>query len=338
MKAIVWAKYGPPEGLEFRELEMPIPKDKEILVKVHAATVTTGDCEIRRLEFPFGLGFLVRLGIGYKEPREPTILGQEFAGEIESVGKDVKQFKKGDQIFAATDFSFGAYAEYVRIPSKYAMAKKPANITYEEAAAVPVGGIEALYFLRKGNIQSGQKVLIIGAGGSIGTAAVQLAKYFGAEVTAVDITGKLEMLSSIGADHVIDYTQEDFTKNGETYDVIFDIVYKSSFSGCMHSLKKKGYYISAIPKVSLFFRMLWTSMTSSKKVRFGMAPYKSKDLIFLKGIIEEGKLKSVIDRSYPLEQVPEAHRYVETGQKKGNVIITVAQNDRRTMPDADSSL
>jgi len=252
----------------------------------------------------------------------------DLAGEIESVGKDVKLFKKGDQIFASTGFSFGAYAEYVCLPSTYVMASKPVNMTYEEAAAVPTGGLNALHFLRKGNIQSGQKVLINGAGGSIGTFAVQLAKSFGAEVTGVDSTRKLDMLRSIGADQFIDYAQEDFTKSRKTYDVIFDIVGKGSFSGCIRSLKKKGIYLLANPGLSSSVRGRWISMTSSKKVIVEMASYRIEDLIFLKELIEAEKIKSVIDRGYPLEQTVEAHRYVETGHKKGNVVITVAHNNK----------
>ena len=268
---------------------------------------------------------------GLRKPKRITILGQELAGEIESVGKDVKLFKKGDQVFATTGFGFGAYAEYKCLPEEPKMgvlAIKPVNMTYEEAAAVPTGGLEALHFLRKGNIQSGQKVLIIGAGGSIGTFAVQLARYFGAEVTGVDSTGKLDMLRSIGADHVIDYTQEDFTKSGETYDVIFDVMGKSSFSGSIRSLKQNGRYLLGNPGLSQMVRGRWTSMRSSKKVIIGAANQKNEDLVFLKELIEAGKIKSVIDRRYPLEQIAEAHRYVDTGQKKGNVVITVEHNNK----------
>jgi 2-desacetyl-2-hydroxyethyl bacteriochlorophyllide A dehydrogenase len=263
--------------------------------------------------------------MGLRKPRK-QILGQELAGEIESAGKDVKLFRKGDQVFAATGFRFGAYAEYICLPAKPeqgVLAIKPANMTCEEAAAVPVGGLEALYFLRKGNIQSGQKVLINGAGGSIGTFAVQLAKSFGAEVTGVDSTGKLDMLRSIGADHVIDYTQEDFTKSGETYDVIFDVVGKSSFSRSVRSLKHNGRYLLANAGLSQMARGRWTSMTSSKKVILGAASEKTEDLIFLKELIEAGKIKPVIDRRYPLERIAEAHSYVDSGHKKGNVVITV---------------
>jgi NADPH:quinone reductase-like Zn-dependent oxidoreductase len=331
MKAIVWTKYGPPEGLELREVEKPTPKTDEVLVKVHATTVTAGDCEARRLEFPLGLGFAIRLYAGLIRPVRVTILGQELAGEIEAVGKDVRLFKEGDQVFASTGFGFGAYAEYKCLPERPDMgvlALKPVNMTYEEAAAVPVGGLEALHFLRQGDLQSGRKVLINGAGGSIGTIGVQLAKYYGAEVTAVDSSAKLDMLRSIGADHVIDYTQEDFTKRGETYDVIFDVVGKAPFSGSMRSLSENGVYLLGNPRLSLIVRGRWTSMTSSKRVISGAASHKTADLLFLKELIESGKLRTVIDRRYPLEQMAEAHRYVEGGGKKGNVVITVTPDNQ----------
>jgi len=265
---------------------------------------------------------LVRTGFGFRGPRK-KILGQELAGEIESVGNAVKLFKKGDRVFANTGLRLGAYVEYNCLPEKGLLAIRPANMTHEEAAAVPVGGLHALHCLRKGNIQSGQKVLIIGAGGTVGTFAVQLAKSFGAEVTGVDSTKKLDMLRSIGADEVIDYSKVDFTKSGETYDVIFDVVGKSSFSGCIRSLKEKGFYLLGNPGLSQHVRGLWTSMMSGKKVMDGIVSYSAEDLIVLKGLIEAGKIRSVIDRRYPLEQIAEAHRYVDTGQKAGNVVITV---------------
>jgi len=327
MKAIVWTKYGPPDVLQLKEVEKPTPLDNEVLIKIHATTVTAGDCAIRSLKFSLLLRLLMRLGFGLKGPRKRfSIPGIELAGEIESVGKDVKLFRKGDQVFGTSVEFFGAYAEYICLPEEGkagAMAIKPANMTYEEAAAVPVGGLEALNFLRKANIQSGQKILINGASGSIGTFAVQLAKYYGAEVTGVGNPTSLEVMKSIGADKVIDYTKEDFTKNGETYDVIFDVVGKSSFSGSISSLKKNGIYLLANPKPSLYIRGLWTSMTSSKRVISGLTKQKTEDLIFLKELIEAGKIKSVIDRRYPLEKIAEAHSYVDKGQKTGNVVITL---------------
>jgi len=328
MKAIVWTEYGPPDVLRLKEVEKPTPKEDEVLIRIYATTVTAGDCEARSLKFPYFLSLPMRIYTGVRKPERITILGQELAGEIESVGKDVKLFKKGDQVFGTTGFGFGAYAEYKCLPEEGALAIKPANMTYEEAAAVPLGGLEALHFLRQGNIQSGQKVLINGAGGSIGTFAIQLAKYFGAEVTGVDSTGKLDMLRSIGADQVVDYTQEDFTKSGQTYDVIFDVVGKTLFSGSIRSLKQNGRYLLANPGLSQMVRGKWTSMTSSKKVIFGAADQKTEDLIFLKELIEAGKIKSVIDRRFPLEQMAEAHRYVEKGGKKGNVVITVEHNNK----------
>ena len=321
MKAIVFTKYGPPDVLQLKEVEKPTPKDDEVLIKIRAATVATADCEVRSFTFPLWLWLPMRIMFGVMKPRI-RILGQELAGEIEAVGKDVKRFKKGDQVFAPIN-GFGAHAQYICLPGSAAMATKPTNMSYEEAASVTVFALNALHFIRKANIESGQKVLINGAGGSIGTIAVQLAKHFGAEVTAVDSAGKLDMLRSIGADHVIDYTREDFTKNGETYNVIFDVVGKSSFSRSVRSLKQNGRYLLANPRLLPMVRGLWTSMISSKKVIFKFASYKTEDLIFLKELIEAGKIKSVIDKRYPLEQMAEAHRYVDTGHKKGNVVITV---------------
>jgi NADPH:quinone reductase-like Zn-dependent oxidoreductase len=332
LKAIVWTKYGSPDVLQLKEVEKPTPKDNEVLVRIHATTVTAGDCEQRRMETAMRYRLLMRAYVGVRRPKRITILGMELSGEIESAGRDVKLFEEGDQVFAATGFvGMGACAEYICLPEEPeegALAIKPANMTYEEAAPVPMGGLEALHFIRQGNIRSGQKVLINGACGTVGTFAVQLAKHFGAEVTGVDSTRKLAMLRSICVDQVIDYTQEDFTKSGKTYDFILDVVSKNSFSGSIRSLKQNGRYLIANPGLSQMARGRWISKRSSKKVIFGASHPKTEDLIFLKELIEAGKMKSVIDRTYPLEQIPEAHRYVETGHKKVHVVITVEHNNR----------
>ena len=321
MKAILCTKYGPPEVLQLKEVEKPTPKGNEVLIRIYATTVTKYDCWTRSCTAPTGMGLISRIAGGFTKPKK-TIIGTELAGEIESVGKDVKRFKVDDQVFAFTE-NLGAYGEYICLPEDGAVAIKPVNMTYEEAAAVPYGGLTALYFLRKANIQSGQKVLIFGASGGLGTFAVQLAKYFGTDVTGVCSTAKLELVKSLGADSVIDYTKEDFTKNGETYDVIFDTVGKSSFSGCKRSLKKKGFYIFSTFGLPKLIQILWLSMTSSKKVIIGLLKGRAEDLIFLKELIEEGKIRVVIDRTYPLEKTAEAHSYVETGRAKGKVVITL---------------
>ena len=331
MKAIGWTNYGPPDVLQLKEVEKPAPKENEVLIRIVATTVTAGDCEQRSLKMPIWYRLPMRAYVGFKRPERITILGMDLAGEIESAGRDVTRFKEGDQVFGSTGLSFGANAEYICLPEEPeegALAIKPVNMTYAEAAAVPVGGLEALCFLRQGNVQSGQKLLINGAGGTIGPFAVQLARHFGAEVTAVESTEKLDMLRSIGADQVIDYTQEDFTQSGETYDFILDVVGKSSFSGSIRSLTKNGCYLIANPGLSQMVRGRLTSMTSSKKVIFGAAHSKNEDLIFLKDLIEAEKIEAVIDRRYPLELTAEAHRYVEKGHKKGNVVINVEHNNK----------
>ncbi len=317
MKAIVCTKYGPPEVLMLREVEKPVPGDNEILIRIHATAVSSGDIRLRKAD-----PFAVRFFFGLTKPKK-SILGFALAGEVEAIGKDVKLFKEGDQVFGTTGLRLGAYAEYKCLPEKSALAIKPNNMTYEEAAAIPFGGTTALYFLRKGNIRNRQKVLVYGASGAVGTAAVQLAKCFGAEVTAVCSATNLEMVKALGADKVIDYAVTDFTKSGENYDVIFDTVGKSSFSGCIRSLTQKGFLILASAGPSQMFQGLWTSMTSSKKIISGVVSEKPEDILFLKGLLEERRLKPVIDRTYPLEQIADAHRYVELGHKKGNVVITL---------------
>ncbi len=325
MKAIVYDKYGLPDVLELKELEKSTPRDNEVLIRVRATTVTAGDCEVRSFKkIPTSLWLPIRIFTGIIRPRK-KILGQELSGVVESVGKDVKKFRKGDQVFGYC--GFGAYCEYICLPEDGSIAIKPANMTFEQAATVPLGGLNALHFLRKGNIQKGQKVLINGAGGTIGTFAIQIAKSMGAEVTAVDSKGKLDMLRSIGADHVMDYTVKDFTENGESYDVIFDIISKSSFLRSIRALKKKGTFILANLGLTLMVQGLWTTITSSKKIVFGLASEKAEDLISLKELIEAGKIRSVIDRRYALDQISEAHRYVEKGHKIGNVVITVGRNN-----------
>jgi 2-desacetyl-2-hydroxyethyl bacteriochlorophyllide A dehydrogenase len=328
MKAVVWTKYGSPDGLQLKNVPKPVPRKDEILVKVHATSVTAGDRELRVLKLPMMLSFPMRLYVGLLKPKRIAILGQELAGEVEAVGQNVTSYKKGDQIFGTTGFGFGAYAEYICLhadPNEMqgALASKPENISYAEAAVVPTAGFEALHFLRMAKLAPGQKILIFGAGGSIGTFSVQLAKYFGAEVTGVDSAGKLDMLKSIDTDHVVDYAKEDFTGNGVNYDAIIDVVGRKSFSRRLKSLKANGYYFLANAGLSHIIMGKWTSLASNKKVVLRSAKQKKEDLLFLKELIETGQLKSIIDRCYTLDQVAEAHMYVETGSKKGNVCITV---------------
>lgn len=322
MKVIVYKNYGPPDVLQLKEIEKPIPKNHEILVKVKATTVTVADIRSRSFTVPPVFWLPARISLGFKQPKK-EVLGMELAGEVESVGKDVKRFKVGDQVFAASLENFGAYAEYKCLPEDGPVTIKPSNITYEEAAAIPIGARTALFFLRKANIQSGQKVLVYGASGSVGSYAVQLAKHLGAEVTGVCSTTNLELVRSLGANKVIDYTKEDFCSNGETYDVIFEAVNKSSFTDCMKLLKKDGTYIN-ITEPLPNARMLWTQLTTSKKLILSRnSPETAEALNYLKELVESGKLKVVIDRSYTLDEIVEAHGYVEKGHKKGNVVITL---------------
>ena len=330
MKAILHTKFGPPDELQLKEVEKPVPRDNELLIKIHATTVTSTDCNARNFTFvPKVFQLPARLFFfGIFRPRI-NILGFDLAGEIEAVGKDVKRFKEGDQVFGTPGIAFGAHAEYTCMPEDGVLTIKPANMAWEEAASVFLGAHTALFFLKdKGNIQAGQKILIYGASGSIGTFAVQLAKYFGAEVTGVCSTTNLEMVKSLGAEKVIDYTKEDFTRSGETYDLIFDTVGKTSFSRCKSSLKQKGIFLTALMDLPEIVQIIWTSMTGGKKVKGGVAPERVEDLNFLKELMEAGKIKPVIDRCYPLEQTAEAFRYVEKGHKKGNVVITVGHNNK----------
>lgn len=306
MKAIICTKYGPPEVLQLKEVEKPIPKNNEVLIKTYATTASIVDRRIRGLSVPGPGRILMRLMFGLTKPRIP-ILGRYLAGEIEAVGRDVKRFKKGDQVYARTGARFGGYAEYTCLPEDSVMTLKPTNVTYEEAAAVPFGGACALHFLKRvAEIRSGQKVLIYGASGAVGTSAVQLAKYFGAEVTGVCSTSNLELVKSLGADAVIDYTKEDFTKSNELFDLIFDAVGKISYSKSKKALKPNGKYVSVLTS--------------------GTAKILTDDFVLLKELVEAGKIKPVIDRCYPLEQTAEAHRYADKGHTKGNVVITVGHN------------
>jgi NADPH:quinone reductase-like Zn-dependent oxidoreductase len=313
VKAVVCTGYGPPDVLELQQVEKPVPKGHEVLIKVHATTVHRGDVRIRSFDVPFGRRFMARLVLGFTRPKNP-ILGMELAGEVESVGKDVTLFKPGDEVFAFTGWGLGGYAEYVCLPEKPRksaakqgmLATKPANMTFEEAAAgAATGAVTALRVLRKANIESGQKVLIYGASGGIGTYAVQLAKSLGAQVTGVCSTANLDMVKSLGADRVIDYTQHDFTDGDETYDVVFDAVDKLSSSRAKRPLRKTGVFLN-VNKDS------------------GSGGGSPEDLAFLKELIETGKVRTVIDRRYPLEEIVEAHTYVEKGHKRGNVVVTVS--------------
>lgn len=319
MKAIVHTKYGPPDVLQLRDVEAPVPKDNEVLIRVHATTVNRTDCGFLRAE-----PFFVRVVSGLLGPKA-TILGSELAGEVEATGKDVMSFKQGDQVFGLTGLHFGAHAEYVCLPEEAAIAGKPVNMDHEEAAAVCDGAMLAIAFIRRANPREGQRVLVNGASGSIGSAAVQLAKSYGAEVTAVCNTKNLELMRSLGADAVIDYTREDFTRHGQTYDAVFDAVGKSSFRRCSNLLKPGGVYLSSelgfLAQNPLL--ALWTPGIGGKRIKFPVPKVSKKDVCFFKELVEAGKYKAIIDRRYPMEQIVEAYRYVETGQKTGNVVITV---------------
>lgn len=302
MKAMVCTKYGKPDVLQLEEVEKPIPKENEILIKIHATTVTSGDCRVRSFNSPLLLWLPMRIVLGLRKPRK-SILGVELAGEVEDVGKNVTRFKKGDQLFAMTGMKFGGYAEYICLPEKGTIAVKPENVTHEEAASISFGGTTALHFFRKGNIQAGQKVLIYGASGAVGTAAVQLASYYGAEVTGVCSAKNSELVKSLGADYVIDYQNEDFNKKGERYNLIFDAIGKITKNQCKGALALNGRFVSVEGQ--------------------GIAKVQTEDLLLLKKLMEEGRIKSVIDRCYSLEQIPAAHEYVETGHKIESVVVTL---------------
>lgn len=326
MKAIVWTAYGGAEVLQLREVPTPEPKENEVRVRIRATTVTAGDVEMRSLNLPLGLGWPMRVYAGLFKPVRLTILGQEFAGEIDAVGEHVGEFEPGHRVFGVPGFSLGCYAEYICLAvddSEAVIEAMPANMSFQEAAAVPFGGMEALHFLRKARIQPGEQVLVNGAGGSIGTFGVQLAKHFGAVVTAVDSDAKLEMLRSIGADRVLDYTRQDFTEGGDSYDVIFDVIGKSPYGKSMQALNANGRYVLANPRPGHLLRGAMSGLSGGKKVIAGSAVRRPEDLQFLRGLIEKGEMKTVIDRTYRLEQMAEAHGYVETGAKQGNLIITI---------------
>jgi len=322
MKAIVCTKYGAPEVLQLKEIDKPVPKDNEVLIRLFATTVSSGDARIRSFDVPALFWLPFRLMVGFSKPKK--LLGTAVAGEVETVGKDVKLFKPGDKVFGSSYLGSGTYAEYTNMSEEGVLTIKPESISNEDAAALFFGGHTALHFLRKANIQPGQKVLIYGASGSLGTYGVQLAKDFGAEVTGVCSTTNIELVKSLGADKVIDYTKTDFKKNKEKYDVIFDTVGKSPFSACVRSLNKNAYYLRAVHlTLPSMMHGLWTSITSSKKVIGGVAHEYTKDLVYLKELMEEGKLKVVIDKSYPLEQIVEAHHHMDTGRTRGNIVITI---------------
>ena len=319
MKASVCTKFGPPEVLQIKIIDKPIPKDNEVLIKIHATTVTKFDCWIRGSSRMFR--FLMRLATGIKFPKD-TILGTEFAGQIETVGKDVTQFREGDQVFGSLGMRMGAYVEYICLPQDGVLAIKPVNMTYEQSAAIQQGALTALYLLRKIKIQKGQKILIYGASGGVGLSTVQLAKYFGAEVTGVCSTTKVELVKSMGANKVIDYTTTDYTQAGETYDIIFDTIGTSPFSGSVKSLKDDGIYLFVTYGLRRTLRARWLNLTNSKKAVSWLIEETIEDLINIRDLIETDKLKAVIDKIFPLEQAAEAHAYAESGQKIGHIVIT----------------
>jgi 2-desacetyl-2-hydroxyethyl bacteriochlorophyllide A dehydrogenase len=324
MKAIVSTKYGAPEVLQMKEVEKPVPGENEILIKIHATSVSSGDARMRRAD-----PFVIRLIFGFSKPRK-SIPGVVVAGEVEAVGSSVNRFKTGEQVFGSSGMAFGAHAEYVAVPEDAVLALKPATISYEEAAAIPFGGTAAMHFLRLANIQAGQKVLVYGASGALGTIGIQLAKNLGAEVTAVCSSANFELVKSLGADKVIDYAKEDFTRNREHYDVVFDTLGKSPLGKTLKSLKKGGHVLLANAGMGTMISGAFRSSFSNKKILSGVIKETSEDMNYFKELIEDGKLKAVIDRIYTLKQISEAHTYVDKGHKKGNVVIAVSHRTQES--------
>lgn len=328
MKAMVYESYGPPDVLQVKDVTKPTPKENEILIRTQATTVTSADRRARSLDVPTGFGIIARLVFGVSRPKQP-ILGTEIAGVVESTGTNVSRFKVGDQVFGFPGLSMGGYAEYQCMPENGAVALMPTTLTYGEAAALSFGGITALDFLRRGKLQRGERVLVNGASGGVGCAAVQLAKHFGAEVTGVCSTANVELVRSLGANHVIDYTKDDFTKSGGTYDLILDTVGTAPYSRSKRSLTDRGRLLLVFAGLPDMLVAPWVSMTSSKQIIAGTAAGRAEDLLFIAALVEAGEFKPVIDRCYPFEQIAEAHRYVDTGRKRGNVIVTLAHGDAR---------
>jgi len=322
MKAALYERYGPPEVVHLGDVPTPVPGDRDVQIRVHATTVTSGDWRLRSMDVPFGFGLISRLAFGIRGPRQ-RILGSELAGEVVDVGKDVSRFRVGDAVFAYSSAAMGCHAEYKCMPEDGAVAPKPANLTFGEAAALPFGGATALHFFRKANLKRGESVLVNGASGGVGTAAVQLARHLGASVTGVCSTANLELVQSLGADHVIDYTREDFTRNGETYDVIVDTAGTAPFVRSKDSLKERGRLLLVLGRMPDMLMAPWVGLTSRKRVIAGPAGGTAEDLGLLAKLAEAGEYRPVIDRTYPLERIVEAHRHVDTGRKKGNVVVTL---------------
>ena len=323
MKAITYSKYGPPDVLQIKEVEKPVPKDDEVLIRVRAVEATKSDCEMRSFKFAVKWFWLpLRVAFGVRKPRR-QILGGYFSGEVEALGKDVTKFSTGDQVFGAAGLKLGAYGEYVALPASYTIVAKPGNMSFADAAAVPLGGLNALHFMRLARIQARDKVLINGAGGSIGAHGVQIAKSLGAEVTAVDSTIKEDLLRRLGADHFIDYTKENFAAMGRTYDVIFDMVAGSPYAASIRALNPNGRYLTANPRLSVMLRSVFTSRFSEKTAKFAFAQEAREDLLALRQMIEDGKIGSIVDRVYPMEQAADAHNRVETEQRLGAVVIAI---------------